>query len=144
MMIVSLGTGSQALALDQDKVMDMKAVELGVRGLASLMDDTSALNELLLQWMSSSATANQIDSEIGDLSGDILGGGEPLLTYLRYNVQFDDAWLKDKLKLSLDAKQLASIAEMDRAENMDTLVMIGEAASTLIKDEHFDREFDLD
>ena len=73
----------------------MKAVELGVRGLASLMDDASALNELLLQWMSSSATAHEIDSEIGDLSGDILGGGKPLLTYLRYDVRFDDAWLKD-------------------------------------------------
>ncbi len=144
LLLVSLGTGSKTLRLDPKAVMDMKAVELGVRGLSSLMDDASALNELMLQWMSSSATAHEIDSEIGDLSGDILGGGRPLLTYLRYDVKFDDAWLKDKLKLTLDAKQLASIAEMDRAENMDTLVTIGKAASGFIEDRHFGRGFDIE
>lgn len=144
LLLVSLGTGSKTLALDQDHVMDMPAVELGVRGLSSLMDDAGALNELLLQWMSSSETAQEIDSEIGDLRGDILGGGKPLLTYLRYGVRFDDAWLNDKLKLTLDAKQLASIAEMDRAENMDTLVEIGKAASALIEDRHFSRGFDIE
>jgi predicted acylesterase/phospholipase RssA len=143
-LLVSLGTGSQTLALEQKAVMEMKAVELGVRGLSSLMDDAGALNELMLQWMSSSVTAREIDSEIGDLSGDILGGGQPLLTYLRYDVKFDDDWLKDKLKLTLDAAQLASIAEMDRAENMDTLVKIGQAASTLIEDKHFGTGFDID
>jgi hypothetical protein len=142
--LVSLGTGSKTVALRQNDVMEMSAVELGVRGLSSLMDDASALNELLLQWMSSSETAHPIDSEIGDLSGDILGGGKPLLTYLRYNAQFDEAWLKDKLKFNLDAKQLASIAEMDRAENMDTLVQIGKAASVLIEDKHFSRGFDIE
>ena len=94
--------------------------------------------------MSSSATAHEIDSEIGDLSGDILGGGKPLLTYLRYDVQFDEAWLKKKLKLSLDAEQLASIAEMDRPDNMDTLVKIGNAAVVLIEDKHFGRDFDIE
>jgi hypothetical protein len=142
LLLVSLGTGSKTFALEPQDVMKMKPVELGVRGLASLMDDASALNELLLQWMSSSLTAREIDSEIGDLRGDILGGGRPLLTYLRYDVRFDDAWLKDKLKLS--AKQLASIAEMDRAENMDTLVEIGKAASGLIEDKHFSRGFDTE
>ena len=140
LLLVSLGTGSKTLALDPGEVMDMKAVELGVRGLASLMDDAGALNELLLQWMSSSATPQQIDSEIGDLSGDILGGGKPLLSYLRYDVKFDDPWLQDKLS----PEQLESIAEMDRAENMDKLVEIGKAAANQIKDEHFGHDFDIE
>jgi len=144
LLLVSLGTGSKTLALDPKDVMDMKAVELGVRGLSSLMDDAGALNELLLQWMSSSETAHEIDSEIGDLSGDILGGGKPLLTYLRYDVQFDEDWLKKKLQLSLDAQQLASIAEMDRPDNMDTLVKIGKAASDLIEYRHFGQGFDIE
>ncbi len=140
LLLVSLGTGSKTLALDPGEVMDMKAVELGLRGLSSLMDDASALNELLLQWISSSETAREIDSEIGKLDGDILGGGKPLLTYLRYDVTFDDAWLKDKLS----PEQLKSIAEMDRAENMDKLVEIGKAAADRIKDEHFSRGFDIE
>ena len=89
--------------------------------------------------MSSSKTAREIDSEIGDLSGDILGGGKPQLTYLRYDVKFDDAWLKDRLS----PEQLESIAEMDRAENMDKLVEIGKAAAGRIEDEHFDQVFDI-
>jgi hypothetical protein len=140
LMLVSLGTGSKTLALDPSAVMDMKAAELGVRGLASLMDDACALNELLLQWMSSSQTAHEIDSEIGDLSGDILGGGKPLLTYLRYDVRFDDKWLKDKLS----PEQLESIAEMDRPENMDKLVEIGKAAADRIENTHFGQGFDIE
>ena len=140
LLLVSLGTGSKTFALDPKEVMDMKAAMLGVRGLASLMDDASAFNELLLQWMSSSATAHEIDSEIGDLKGDILGGGKPLLTYLRYDVQFDDAWLKDKLS----PEQLKTIADMDRAENMDKLVEIGKAAADRIKEEHFGQGFDIE
>ncbi len=139
LLLVSLGTGSKALALESKEVMDMKAAEVGLRGLTSLMDDASALNELLLQWMSSSATARLIDREIGDLSGDILGGGKPLLTYLRYDVKFDDALLKDKLS----PEQLASIAEMDRPDNMDKLVEIGKAAADLIDDKHFGHVFDI-
>ena len=141
--LVSLGTGSATLRLNQQEVMGMTAVELGVRGLSSLMDDAGALNELLLQWMSSSPTAKKIDSEIGDLSGDVIGGGNPLLTYLRYDVSFDESWLKEKLKLILEAKQFASIAEMDRAGNMDALVNIGKAAAELIEDKHFGGDFDI-
>jgi hypothetical protein len=69
--------------------------------------------------MSSSATAHEIDSEIRDLKGDILGGGQPLLTYLRYDVRFDDAWLKDKL------------------------VEIGKAAAARIENTHFGQGFDI-
>lgn len=57
----------------------------------------NALNELLLQWMSSRETAREMDTEIGKLEGDILGGGKPLLTYLRHDDRFDDAGLKAKL-----------------------------------------------
>jgi uncharacterized protein len=140
LLLVSLGTGSKTRALDADEVMDMKAAELGVRGLASLMDDASALNETVLQWMSASDTAHEIDREIGDLSGDILGGGKPFLTYLRYDVRFDDPALKDMLS----PEQLETIAEMDRAENMDRLVEIGKAAAGRIEDRHFGRGFDIE
>ncbi|MBK5105288.1 MAG: patatin-like phospholipase family protein [Burkholderiales bacterium] len=144
LLLVSLGTGSKTFKLDPKEVMDNAAAKLGIRALSTLMEDAGALNELMLQWMSASQTPREIDSEIGDLSEDILGGGKPLLTYLRYDVKFDDAWLKDKLKLTLDAQQLDSIAEMDMAENMDTLVKIGTAAAGRIKGDHFGRGFDIE
>ncbi|WP_116597748.1 patatin-like phospholipase family protein [Primorskyibacter marinus] len=141
--IVSLGTGTKTLAMEQEKVMKMSAAELGVRGLSSLMDDNAALNEQLLQWMSDSPTARSIDSEVGDLSSDFLGGGTPLLTYLRYNVEFDTAWLKDHLNVDYSMEQLESIAEMDKPQNMDDLTDIGKAACILIKEEHFGKQFDI-
>ena len=51
----------------------------------------------------------------------------------------DDAWLKDKLSI----EQLKSIAEMDRAENMDKLVEIGKAAAVQIEDEYFGQVFEI-
>ncbi|MFV0299700.1 MAG: patatin-like phospholipase family protein [Paracoccus sp. (in: a-proteobacteria)] len=143
LMIVSLGTGTRTVALDQDKIMTMPAAELGVRGLTSLMDDAAALNELLLQWMSDSPTAREIDSEIGDLKEDLLGGGNPLLTYLRYNVEFDQDWLKTQLGLDFTAEQLDGLAQMDKPENMADLIRIGQAATALIDEAHFDRRFDI-
>ncbi|MTH61032.1 patatin [Paracoccus litorisediminis] len=142
-LIVSLGTGSRTTVLAQDKVMKMTAAELGVRGLSSLMDDVSALNETLLQWLSDSPTAREIDSEIGDLREDFLGGGNPLLTYLRYNVEFDPAWLKRHLDLDYTPDQLDSVAQMDKPENMADLIKIGRAAISLIDEAHFDPKFDI-
>lgn len=143
LLLVSLGTGSQTLRMAHGEVASMKPMELGLRGLASLMDDACALNETLLQWMSSSPTAQLIDTEIGDLSGDTLGGAPPLLSYLRYDVRFDDDWLRDRLNIALDPGQLEAIAKMDRAGNMGTLTEIGKAAASLIDDDHFPAVFDI-
>lgn len=138
LLLVSLGTGSKTVELKAEEVKKMKAVEIGVRGLASLMDDASSLNETLLQWMSSSVTAREIDSEVGDLKNDLLGG-TGLLSYLRYDVTFNDPTLKDLLS----AEQLETIAEMDRPENMDKLAEIGRAAAARIEDSHFGSQFDI-
>jgi hypothetical protein len=144
LLLVSLGTGAKEASLPAEKVMGMTAVELGIRGLSSLMDDASALNEQVLQWLSRSPTARAIDREVGDLSNDVLGGGAAFLTYLRYDAQLDADWLERELGLRLDRKELESIHEMDKPENMKTLAKIGAAvAERLVEERHFDREFDL-
>jgi len=137
-LLVSLGTGSRDLALSADDVMEMKAAALGVRGLASLMSDASALNEQILQWLSTSPTAREIDREVGDLSQDT-PNGTPLLTYLRYDVNFADDWVAGLL----GAEHLESIHEMDKPENMDSLAKLGEQAATGISESHFPRHFDV-
>ena len=142
--LVSIGTGRKGLSLSTQEVTDMKPLELGVRGLTSLMDDASALNEQVLQWLSRSPTARRIDSEAGDLAHDVFGGGNPWLTYLRYDAELDSTWLQRELGLSFDPKELLSVHEMDKPENMKTLARIGEAAAErLVHECHFDREFDI-
>jgi len=142
LLIASFGTGTRTERLDPQKIAGMTAVELGVRGLSSLMDDASAFNELMLQWMSHSPTARIIDSEIGDLGGDVLGAA-PLLTYLRYNVEFDRDWLKRRLGLDIAEDRLASFAQMDQPGNMADLIGIGRAAAALIDPEQFPAGFDV-
>jgi len=142
LLLVSLGTGTKLLSLPPEEVMKMPSAELGVRGLASLMDDSAALTELLMQWLSNSPTSKAIDSEIGALDGDILGAGPAMMSYLRYNVELDPAWLKSHLDLSYSQDQVDSIAQMDKPENMDDLTKIGKAAVGFIQDDHFPSVFD--
>jgi hypothetical protein len=144
LLLVSVGTGGREPALEAKKVMKMKAAELGIRSLSSLMDDASALNEQILQWLSRSPTARIIDREVGDLANDVLGGGAPWLTYLRYDAKLDGDWLRSELGLSFREKDLASVHEMDKPENIETLAQIGKAAAErLVEDRHFDHTFDI-
>ena len=137
--MISLGTGSR------DPKIDPTFIEVGnaLKSLIALMDDCSALVEIMMQWMSSSDTERSIDEEIGSLRNDMLGG-KPLLTYQRYNVEFGDNYLRNQLDISLSSKRLASLSEMDAPENMETLQLIGEAAGEkLIQKHHFPKIFDL-
>lgn len=144
LMIVSLGTGSAKAKFDADKLMDSQAAKLGILGLASLMDDASALNETLMQWLSTSPTARRIDREVGNLSGDILGKGDPLLTYQRYEAWLERDWLQDNLNLDYTDDELDSLLEMDKPENMDDLIKVGEAlARNLVEEGHFPGSFDV-
>jgi hypothetical protein len=78
MLLASVGTG----AADPSQAPSHIAAKGAIRALFSLMDDCGALVETMMQYMSSSSTARVIDRDIGDLSGNLLGGA-PLLSYLR-------------------------------------------------------------
>src|SRR5262245_27899737 len=81
LLVVSIGTGAAAPAVTHARA----AAKQAVNALLSLMNDSATLQETLMQWLSSSRTARSFDQEIGDLHNDLLGG-EPVLCYLRYNV----------------------------------------------------------
>lgn len=142
-LLVSLGTGAWELELGAEQIGRMSAANLGLRSLSSLMDDAAALNETILQWLSASTTARQIDREIGDLRGDVLGGGAPWLTYLRYNAQLDRDWLSEQAKLNLSARQVKAIREMDDPANMELLVEVGAAIAETVKESDLKAHFDV-
>jgi uncharacterized protein len=143
LLLVSVGTGSWDLRLDTDEVMRMPPVKLALRALSSLMGDAAALNELILQWLSVSPTARQIDREVGDLCSDVLGASEPWLTYLRYDPQLDREWLKDRVGLDLGQEEVEVLRKMDDPTNLDALARVGDATAALVKNEHFDARFDV-
>lgn len=88
LLLVSVGSGVS-------RIVHQLALHEGAKGSnmwdwatmlpAMLINDATWQNQLLLQWLSNTATPWVIDSEIGDLSSELLTGA-PLMTYLRYNV----------------------------------------------------------
>lgn len=139
LLLVSVGTG----AVDPEVKKATITARHAIGALLSLMDDCASLQETLLQWLSSSPTAREIDRELGDLRHDLVAGA-PLLSYLRYNVDLRKACLQ-RLDPSLtDSRAIDSLSEMDAPENMAVLHRLGAlAAERDIKAGDFASVFDL-
>ncbi len=139
LLLVSVGTG----AADPDVKKSSFTAEHAINALLSLMNDCASLQETILQWMSSSPTAREIDRELGDLGNDLLAG-MPLLTYLRYNVDLHKKSVQ-KLNSSLtDSKMIESLSDMDAPKNMEVLHKLGVLAAELdVNSRDFEAKFDL-
>lgn len=140
LLVVSVGTGSWAKK-KADDLVSRAAAGNAFRSLVSMMDNASDLNRLMLQWMSRSPTAGVIDSEIGDLSDDLLGG-QAWLRYLRYDAQLEGEWFQEHLPdRELDDEEVAALRRMDSADNLERLVDVGRAAAADVRAEHFPTAF---
>jgi uncharacterized protein len=107
------------------------------------MDDCAAMQETLLQWMSESPTARTIDSELGQLDNDLLGGG-PLLSYVRYNVDLRPDAIRDLLGDEASTIAIDNLSAMDAPENMQALHRLGVVAGRRqVQRDHFPTPFDL-
>jgi uncharacterized protein len=139
LLLVSVGTG----AADPEVKRTSIAAQHAIMALLSLMQDCAMLQEALLQWMSSSPTAREIDRELGDLRGDLVAGA-PLLSYLRFNVDLQKDSVQRLDPSMTDVRAIASLSEMDAPENMDVLHRLGKlAAERDVKEADFPSVFDL-
>lgn len=139
LLLVSVGTGRRNPTMTPSKIN----AEHAVKSLVALMDDCSALMETMMQWMSSSPTARSIDRELGDLRHDLIAGA-PLLTYLRYDAELEQEYLRDALALELEENEVESLSEMDAPDNMGVMKDIGErAGKAQVRDQDFPAPFDL-
>ena len=138
LMLVSVGTGAPDPAVKRSGV----AAKHSVNALMSLMEDCGNLQEIMLQWMSSSPTARVFDPELRDLGGDLLGGS-PLLGYQRYNMTLDANAVRALVPDASD-KSLTSISAMDAPANMMLLHRLGVAMGERdVQADHFPAAFDL-
>ena len=97
----------------------------------------------MMQWLTNCVTPWTIDRAIGDMKLDSAGGPQ-LATYARYNVLFEETWLKTGVEIAYAPDKLAKIAAMDDPGNMDDLAAIGRlAAAKQVKPEHFPASFDV-
>lgn len=141
-LLVSCGTGTINHIY---KVQDMKNPSLMTwAGLLPehFLSDANHYNQLILQMLSDSPTAREIDSEVGDLKHDRLNG-QHVLSYLRFNVQLDPDSLND-LGFSFDRKAALAISKMDNPKNIEKLARIGDRhAEQVLRPQLFPRSFDL-
>ncbi|NJK83659.1 MAG: hypothetical protein HC912_07420 [Saprospiraceae bacterium] len=136
MSIVSIGTGFYNPKHDAQKVLN-KNLTGWAKELPNLfMYDANMINLTMLQYLSNSPTSSTIDSEIGDLSNDLLFG-KPALHYLRYDVELEKQAI-EKYGVTVTEKEVESMREMSNAENVQKLIDIGVAAAAYqIKETHF-------
>lgn len=140
LMVVSVGTGWSRTRVLPGQVTDNKLWNWGVEVPDILMRDASLQGHLLLQYLSDSPTRTVIDSEIGDMGGDLLGGNAHL-HYLRYNVRMETNELNE---LGVPNADLETLTEMSNAGNRKILAEIGErAAARKVQAVHFPAGFDL-
>jgi hypothetical protein len=142
LLLVSIGTGAWRRHDDIDKVSRHRLWDWAVEVPLMLMEDTNWYNQLLLQLLSRSKTPWQIDSEIGDLSTDLLTP-EPALSYVRYDSWLDTGGLQELGLDDLVPKQLR-LRDIAAASAIPDLARIGErGAERSVRDEHFPTHFDL-
>ena len=139
--LCSLGTGSYTRLADKDAIKRFSNLHWLAMLAIQLMKDSCELGEIILQWISSSPTARTIDRQIGNLSEDHFAGS-PLISYLRYNVELEQASL-EKIGLHYGAKEVEKLKNMSDVKNISELDRIGSAAAEKqILEEHFPRVFD--
>lgn len=142
-LLVSVGTGMSKMEKLPKDIERNNLLSWAKQIPDMFMQDASWLNQLMLQWMSQSPTATNIDMETGDLGNDSLAPA-PLLSYLRYNVTIAGDELKKLTGLSYSKKKIADLCEMSKAENCEELYSIGEAAGKQeMFDAHFPNKFNL-
>ena len=142
LLLVSVGTGSHIETRNPKSWKSRLAMMNGLTSLQMLMEDTGNLTETILQWLSNSPTAREIDKEVGDLKEDKLRG-KSQLHYIRYNAFLNSSWL-GKIGVSITDKQAKSLAVMDDAGNVELLKKIGKkAGGNQVKECHFPACFDV-
>jgi patatin-like phospholipase/acyl hydrolase len=141
-LLVSIGTGTWRLLNNVDAVTGAWLTTWAAKIPSMLMYDANLQNQMLLQFISDTKTRNTIDSEIGDMSEDLLTE-KPLLTYLRYNAFLDEGGLNG-LGLPEMIPNLDSLRDMSAGKNRFDLAKIGEeAAKTQVLEEHFPDAFNI-
>lgn len=142
LLLVSLGTGVWSRHDSVDHVLDANLWDWATEVPSMLMEDATWQNQLLLQYLSRTPTAWEIDREVGDLASDLLTP-QPALSYLRYNVWLEAHGLQE-LGLTQLVPRVKSLREMSAVRNRRALTTIGEkAAEQQVRDEHFPPAFDL-
>jgi len=136
--IVSVGTGYSDYKEACENFLGKNKLFWAKNIANFFMQDASWQNQIILQWLSNSPTAQHIDMEIETLKDDFIAG-KPLIKYLRYNFSITESNLNSLgLGQTYAHNEVENLLEMSNAQNREELYKIGVAASSSILVAHFE------
>jgi uncharacterized protein len=140
--ITSIGTGRCSWRDQPQRISRYWINDWAQHVPSMLIDEANMQVQMILQSISKSPTAIEIDSEVGDLRDDSLSI-EPLLHYVRYDLGLDATSLND-LGINLPLRKISQLHSLARADNIPLLMECGaRAAVSRVKSDHFRAAFDL-
>jgi hypothetical protein len=142
LLLTSVGTGAWSEALPASVVLNRKVWNWALEVPSMLIADANIQAQVVLQSLSRSPTPWLIDSEVGDLSDDVLGG-TPLLHYLRFDALLEASSLRE-LNLETLVPRVEQLRDMANGDAVNDLMAVGRAAAAVqVKDEHLPGHFDV-
>lgn len=144
LLIVSIGTGRRDKKLLGAKWRDPKLWHIATQAPDQFMSDASELVEVMMHFIGKgTGPLRKIDAEVEDLAEDAINGSKAF-SYLRYNVEMSKENLEDLKITGLSEEKILDLMNMDSAENVESLIKIGEeAARRDVKADHLPEAFDL-
>lgn len=140
--IVSVGTGRTDKKFIGKKYEDPKLWDIAKLAPDQFMSDACEIVELMMHYIGKGiGPLRKIDSEVGDLSEDVMYGNNAF-SYLRYNIDLVKDGLDHIGITDVSDEVIATLMDMDRPQNIGTLLKISEAAAKrYVKDDHFPATF---
>ena len=137
LIVLSLGAGYYRRGLAPGEKPPTTAGLLALRAVTDTFADSQGLTLALLQWLGEAPQPWTINSEIGDLSSEMLAG-HALLRFQRYDMPLESDWLRKNLGRKFSDKELLRFRHIDDPTAMrDLFAMASEVAATQVQLAHF-------
>lgn len=142
LLLISIGTGGwRKIVPAGDLDRHLSIVKTG-EALASMVGTSERLIETVMQWIAHPPAPTEINSEIGDMRGDALGG-KPLISYQRYNAMLSRDWLSQQLGMTFSEARVRQLWDMADPAIMQDVYEIGRhAAAKFVMPPHLPAGFD--
>ncbi len=126
--LTSVGTGLERPAHDVRELRHMPSALMATHALRSIVADCSRLGHMVLQSMAAVRTPWSIDREAGALDHE-KPPERRLLSYARFDVPLESAWIERELRRHVSAAELAPLGEIDNVAAIEPLYQLGAAAA---------------
>lgn len=134
--LISLGAGHYRRGFGIGKAAPRTAGVLAMHGLMQSLSCGQSQTLTQLQWLSEPMLPWPINSEIGTLEGELLGG-RALLRFQRYDLLLEEAWLNATLGVDIPLPKLIRLRRLDGPDEMAELyAMAKKAAAAQVQLEH--------